>query len=139
MESTAEFEELAKIVADGYTNAGWVGLAGAVLMVLLRGLRLIPVFESWWSRWPFWTKLVTPFLLAFAGFIVPALVGKMAVASAIVGAVTAGVAAVGLHHGTKFVGAKEFEDQPQAVPTELRRKLGLIVPIPKDVQERAKQ
>lgn len=140
-----QFSELSSIITSGYQQAGWAGAIGAALMIALRVYRLeslqrwLPVNAQWVS-WPIWAKFLTPFLLAFMGFIIPALVGKVALGTAIIGAISSGVAAIGLHHGTKLVGAAEFAmKQPTATPGALREKLSLVVPIPKEVQERAKK
>ena len=84
-----------------------------------------------------WARYLMPFLLAFSGSLVLALVGKVAVGVAIAGALTAALTSIGLHKGTKAVGKVESAArclEPGYQPSPFRKVASTIVPIDKRLQ-----
>ena len=77
---------------------------------------------------------MVPFLLAFTASLILALIGKMAVGAALVGALLAGVGAIAGHKTTKAAGQLESAARglkPGYKPSPWRKAVSAIVPIDK--------
>lgn len=134
-----QLAELLALIQAAFAQHGPIAAIGAGLMVLLRIFRLpflqglLPA-KAQWAAWPLWLKWVAPFALGFVGTLISGLAAKLALGSVVVAAVTSGVGAILLHHGTKFVGEAVLPPQTPASQNPLKQALGLIVPFPKSKQ-----
>lgn len=133
--------QLLEAVASAYDNAGWLAAVATLLMFGIRIYRVGAIQDilpaaAQWSAWPMWARYLVPFLLAFAGSLILALVGKVAVGVAIAGALTAALSSIGMHKGTKALGKAESAVRgltPGYQPSPFRKIVSAIFPIDKSV------
>lgn len=116
------------------------GVAGIALAYVVRIVKL-PLVQSFiprrfrWERLSPLARFGLPFALAAVGALLVAWLGGIAWPAAIAGAVTAGLAAVSTHMGTKAVGAsldmRAVNADPMAETGKWGR-LGIIPPLDRD-------
>jgi hypothetical protein len=134
-------QELMAALQLTYEQAGWIGAAGAALTFLLRLYRMDTVQgllpqKAKWDSLPKWGKFLLPFLLSMGGASLAALGGGATWLAALIGGLTAGLASVGAHHGTKALGNKlityKIKKDAFYEPTRLDKILSPLLPIPKE-------
>jgi hypothetical protein len=133
-----EFVDLIKELMSVLALGGPVAIAGGLLMLLVRAMRLpfvqklLPA-KMTWAQWPGWLKILFPFTLTLGGSLLTALAAGTGVVAALPAALAAAVGAIVLHHGTKAAAMKmdsaALEKNPGYVPGTIRRGVGLVLPI----------
>jgi hypothetical protein len=121
---------------------GPMALIGTALMFVVRFYKdysyLLPQGARW-DRLPPLLKVALPFLLALIGGVLFSVASGSAVLPALGMSLPAALAAIGLHHGTKAIGAKLYEGALKSAsekgveytPSPLRKSMSIVVPLPK--------
>lgn len=124
-----------------FHSAVWPwGYLGVGLTFALRLLR-VPAVQAFlpkrlrWDSWSPKTKVAVPFLLAALATLIPAAATKTLSIDTVQAAIQAGLMAVALHHGTKFLGSKMTEaalsKDPKYQPGYIRRSFSPLLPVDK--------
>lgn len=98
-----------------WQHAGWLGLAGAILMIFVKALSgntvqnllgMIAPKTTLWVSWPDWLRRVIVFCLALIGGVLTAIAGGMSWPAAMISTLPVAFAAHVLHSAIKWDNSK---------------------------------